>query len=134
MARAKYSTIFLTTAVMVLFPLEGGQSFPTVYPTGVTIYQPDRAWNGYTIFGDVDALGAFLIDMNGTELRHWPEYLRGPIRILPGGHVMGGDSQRDPYNEAIALTHRGSRQRLWVITVCSGHLWRRQADTAGVGP
>jgi hypothetical protein len=22
---------------------------PSVYPTGTTIYHPDRAWNGYTV-------------------------------------------------------------------------------------
>jgi hypothetical protein len=106
MARAQYSIIFLTTAVMVLSPLEGSKSFPTVYPTGATIYQPDRAWNGYTIFEARDGSGAILIDMNGAEIRHWPEYLRGPIRILPGGHIMGGDGERVPYQEAIAVTQK----------------------------
>ena len=23
---------------------------PTIYPTGVTLYNPEKAWNGYTIF------------------------------------------------------------------------------------
>ena len=25
-------------------------SYPTIYPTGVTLYDPAKAWSGYTIF------------------------------------------------------------------------------------
>ena len=35
---------------------------PTIYPTGVTLYDPAKAWNGYTIFPAAD-LGALLIDI-----------------------------------------------------------------------
>ena len=24
--------------------------YPSVYPTGVTVYDPERAWSGYTLF------------------------------------------------------------------------------------
>ena len=41
---------------------------PTIYPTGVTLYDPAKAWNGYTIFPAAD-LGALLIDMNGKEVQ-----------------------------------------------------------------
>ena len=27
------------------------QGYPTVYPTGTTIYEPGKASNGYTVFG-----------------------------------------------------------------------------------
>ncbi|WP_437917540.1 hypothetical protein WME73_04435 [Sorangium sp. So ce302] len=36
---------------------------PTIYPTGVTLYDPDRSWNGYTIF-QAAGLGALLIDIS----------------------------------------------------------------------
>lgn len=43
---------------------------PSVYPTGVTIYDPARAWNGYVIFSAPDKQTR-LIDMNGNEVRRW---------------------------------------------------------------
>ena len=24
--------------------------YPTIYPTGATVYNPDKCWNGYTVF------------------------------------------------------------------------------------
>lgn len=40
------------------------------YPTGATVYLPERCWNGYTIF-QAKEHGALLIDMNGGEVRLW---------------------------------------------------------------
>ncbi|MFP9229674.1 aryl-sulfate sulfotransferase [Pectobacterium cacticida] len=68
---------------------------PSVYPTGTTIYNPEKAWGGYTVFQALER-GAVLVDMNGTELRLW-EGLRGfPNKILPGGYVLGHSGERDP--------------------------------------
>jgi hypothetical protein len=68
---------------------------PTVYPTGVTVYDPGKAWNGYTIFPAAD-LGALLIDMNGSEVQLW-RGLRGfPNKLLPNGQVFGSTELRDP--------------------------------------
>src|SRR5262249_40574812 len=68
---------------------------PTVYPTGVTVYDPGKAWNGYTIFPAAD-LGALLIDMNGSEVQLW-RGLRGfPNKLLPNGQVFGSTGLRDP--------------------------------------
>lgn len=65
-------------------------AFPSVYLTGTTIYQPDKTWNGFTVFGIPDQQGAVLIDMNATEVRRWAEIKSGgPARILPGGYVVG---------------------------------------------
>lgn len=68
---------------------------PTIYPTGATVYHPDKAWSGYTIFQAAD-VGALLIDMNGKEVHLW-KGLRGfPNKILPGGYVLGSTAERDP--------------------------------------
>ena len=40
----------------------------TIFPTGVTIYNPEKCWSGYTIFQAAER-GALLIDMNGNEVR-----------------------------------------------------------------
>ena len=80
-------------------------AYPSVYPTGTTIYDPDKAWNGYTIHGTPDQQGAVLVDMNGNLLKRWEGVaaVPGPFRILPGGYVMGGDKLRRPHQEAVRL-------------------------------
>lgn len=68
---------------------------PTIYPTGTTVYNPEKAWSGYTIYQAADT-GALLIDMNGKEVHLW-KGLRGfPNKILPGGHALGSTAERDP--------------------------------------
>jgi len=68
---------------------------PTIYPTGTTVYKPEKAWSGFTIYQAPD-IGAMLINMNGKEVHLW-KGLRGfPNKILPGGFVMGSTAVRDP--------------------------------------
>lgn len=70
---------------------------PTIYPTGTTLYKPEKCWNGYTVFQPRN-VGATLIDMNGNVINRWPE-LRGfpsPNKILPGGYIMGNTGVRNP--------------------------------------
>ncbi|MBP2641138.1 MAG: hypothetical protein H6Q66_2089 [Firmicutes bacterium] len=69
-------------------------SYPSVYPTGVTVYNPQKCWNGYTIF-PARELGAMLMDMNGTELQLWKGLHGFPNKILPGGYVMGQSGERN---------------------------------------
>ncbi len=100
----KISIAVVVSAFVALLPARF-QASPSVYPTGTTIYDPEKAWSGYVIFDKPERQGAVLIDMNGNELRHWPEIAQmpGPTRILPGGFVMGGDRWRAPHQEAVAL-------------------------------
>ena len=69
-------------------------TYPSVYPTGVTIYDPSRCWNGYTIF-QARELGALLMDMNGTEVKLWKGLHGLPNKMLPGGHVVGATGERN---------------------------------------
>lgn len=68
---------------------------PSIYPTGVTIYNPEKCWNGYTILQAKD-LGALLIDMNGTEVQLWKGLHGFPNKLLPGGYVFGSTGERNP--------------------------------------
>ena len=97
-------TLFVAALVVTLTPI-AAISYPTVYPTGTTIYQPDRTWSGYTILDTHEEQGAVLIDMNGNVVKRWTGVaaVPGPARILPGGYVMGGDTPRSPHQEAFAL-------------------------------
>ena len=97
-ARALCAAVF----IIALVPGELRPA-PTVYPTGTTIYQPDKTWSGYTVFNATGRSGAVLIDMNGTELRRWDEIWGFPPRILPGGHIMGGVTEREPHQETVAV-------------------------------
>jgi hypothetical protein len=71
---------------------EDDMGHPTIYPTGVTVYDKDGAWNGYTVLPS--AKGVILIDMNGREVRVWKGLKGDPPKILPGGHVMGSTGER----------------------------------------
>ncbi len=69
--------------------------FPSVYPTGTTIYTPEKCWAGYTVFPAHEA-GATLIDMNGSVVKQFPELQGFPIKVLPGGFFMGSTGERNP--------------------------------------
>ncbi|MDR1913946.1 MAG: aryl-sulfate sulfotransferase, partial [Clostridiales bacterium] len=66
--------------------------FPTVFPTGTTIYKKEKACGGYTVFPSIH--GALLIDMNGAELNRWAGLGGFPNKILPGGYVIGSSGVR----------------------------------------
>ena len=68
---------------------------PTIYPTGVTIYDPERAWSGYTLF-QAAGKGALLIDPNGREVQLWKGLAGFPNKLLPGGQVLGHTGEREP--------------------------------------
>ncbi len=86
--------------VLLMCALAAGPSilfaYPSVYPSGTTIYKPEKAWNGYTVFPNPQ--GAILIDMNGNVAKQWKGIAGAevPNRILPGGYVMGTTGNRGP--------------------------------------
>lgn len=43
---------------------------PLVFPHGVTVYNPEKCWSGYTIVPLIND-GVLLFDMNGNEVRRW---------------------------------------------------------------
>ncbi|TBV11189.1 aryl-sulfate sulfotransferase [Stutzerimonas kirkiae] len=63
------------------------QAAPSVYPTGVTRYDPQKAWNGYVLFGAADEK-TYLIDANGNEIRRW-EHVGSPSGLIDPA-VNGG--------------------------------------------
>jgi hypothetical protein len=68
--------------------------YPSVYPTGVTVYDPERAYGGYTLF-QAPGQGALLIDMSGREVQLWQGLQGFPNKLLPGGQVFGSTGERD---------------------------------------
>ena len=68
-------------------------TYPSVYHTGATLYDPDKCFNGYTIF-QAKEVGAMLIDMNGAEVKLWKGLHGFPNKIFPGGYVLGHTGER----------------------------------------
>jgi hypothetical protein len=91
---------------------------PTIYPTGTTIYLPDKCWSGYTLF-EAPGRGVILIDMNGKPVRHWKDLQGFPTKILPGGSVIGNRGERDSavsYQDRIDLVQCDWNGRIeWVL-------------------
>src|SRR5687768_16932792 len=74
----------------------GALAWPTVYPTGTTVYDPQRAFNGYALFSPVVPLNPrlpsytlYLINMQGEVMHRW-ELPFAPLQghLLPNGHVV----------------------------------------------
>ena len=67
---------------------------PTVHPTGVTLYNPEKAASGYTLFAG-PGVGTILIDMNGNVVRVWKGLGGFPPKMLPGGHLIANSGSRE---------------------------------------
>ena len=68
---------------------------PTVFPTGTTIYDPEKCYNGYKLFTGM-GIGVMLIDMNGKCVRCWKGMNGFPAKMLPGGYMLASLGSRDP--------------------------------------
>jgi hypothetical protein len=82
---------------------------PSVYPSGTTIYRPDRTWNGYTVLSPLGTQAAIVIDMNGHIVKQWDGYINsagGPARVFPGGVVVGAAGANPPRQESLELVER----------------------------
>jgi hypothetical protein len=102
------STLALTLGVVTLASVlvVAGQS---VYPTGTTIYDPARAWSGFTVLSPLGTPAVLVIDMNGTVVKQWEGYNNsagGPARVLPGGDVIAASGARPGRQESLELVHQ----------------------------
>jgi hypothetical protein len=79
-------------------------AYPRVFPTGVTLYDPARAYNSFVFFASQEDSGghSFLIDMNGNEVHHWTRAGLPPVLLDPAvaggvrGHLLVQLSAIDP--------------------------------------
>ena len=89
---------------------EALRAAPTVFPTGTTIYEPDTAWNGFTVLSTLDTPAVLVIDMNGRTVKRWDGFnvsAGGPARILPGGVLIAPSGAFPRHQEATALVAAG---------------------------
>jgi hypothetical protein len=63
--------IVVTSLVVPLFAYQDSYAYPTVYPTGTTIYEVGKTFNGYTLFRIKVPNRILLIDMDGEVVHSW---------------------------------------------------------------
>jgi hypothetical protein len=100
--------VYVCAAALVTyaFVTVGAQS---IYPTGTTIYDAARAWNGYTVLSPLQTQAVLVIDMNGTVVKRWDGFNNsagGPARVFPGGVVMAANGANPPRQESLELIQR----------------------------
>ena len=44
---------------------------PSVYPTGTTIFKPDKTWSGYTVFITPDSDGVVLMEVPNVDISRY---------------------------------------------------------------
>ena len=84
----------------------GLRAAPTVFPTGTTIYDPGKAWSGYTVLSTLDTPAVLVIDMNGRTVKRWDGFnvsAGGPARVLPGGVLVAPQGAFPRHQESTAL-------------------------------
>ena len=100
---------FAAVAVLAVRALAVSGAAQTVFPTGTTIYDPDRAWKGYTVLSPLATQAVLVIDMNGNVVKRWDGFNNsagGPARVLPGGFVVAASGARPPHQESLELIQR----------------------------
>ena len=66
---------------------------------GLTIYQPDKAFHGYTLFAPMAGTDVYLIDMQGNIVHRWQLPYRPALYgyLLDNGHLLvGGQTGNSP--------------------------------------
>jgi len=149
--RIQRSTRFFVGAAAAVVPaLAVTLAAQSVYPTSTTIYDPDRAWNGYTVLSPLQTQAVLVIDMNGNVVKRWDDYNNsagGPARVLPGGFVMAASGARPPHQESLELVQRDfagkvvwrfsrneqitTREGTMVWSARQHHDWQKESLPAG---
>jgi hypothetical protein len=79
----KHAKLLMILALL-LFPIFVRPD-ASVYPLGVTVYAPEKCWNGFTILSSDEGR---LIDMNGNLVHLWKGPLHHPNKLYPGGILL----------------------------------------------
>ncbi|GHB12029.1 aryl-sulfate sulfotransferase [Salinicola rhizosphaerae] len=66
----KMQWIPLAAGTALALMTSAAQALPSSFPTGTTVYDPDRAYNGFVLFPGNDGK-THLIDMNGNQVHEW---------------------------------------------------------------
>ncbi len=86
--------VLVITLLWLVIPMSDAGAAPSVYPTGVTIYNRDKAYGGYTLFRMGASMKLVLIDMEGNVGHSWqaPSWSTfqniGLAKPLPKRHIL----------------------------------------------
>jgi hypothetical protein len=106
MTRRFQTAVFVMILLSALAAILAAQS---VYPTRTTIYDPARAWSGFTVLSPLNTQAVIVIDMNGNVVKQWDGFVNsagGPARVFPNGVVMGANGTNAPRQESLELVQR----------------------------
>lgn len=107
-----------------------------VYPTGTTVYKPERCWSGYTLLPTTlrgsKAEGALLVDMNGNMVNQWKR-LNGELnKMLPGGYIMGDIPLREDIRDMKNLVQLDWNGNIvWQFKAREHHDYQREGNPVG---
>lgn len=93
----KVSRCILSALMVLLAMAQSAGATPSVFPRGTTIYDPDRAFNGYTLFSSMETsqgeketdFPVYLINMNGEVAHQWTvPFIPLQTQLLPNGNLL----------------------------------------------
>jgi len=124
--------IMLVACAFVLIPATLF-AMPTVYPTGTTIYKPEKTWSGYTLLCsrylyefEGEMVVNPLIDMNGNEVHNWTSANRG--KLLPGGKLLSMELGSD---NLIQVDWDGNVENRWGAGLGLHHDQQKEGNPVG---
>ena len=145
---SKINRTFVVSILVLTFGVCNAS--PSVFPTGTTIYDPEKSWNGYTVLSVLGIRGVVVIDMNGRVVKQWDDFnvsAGGPARVLPGGIVIATNGARQGHQESLELVQRDfSGNEIWrfenneqienedgelIWSIRQHHDWQREDLPAG---
>ena len=122
----KHFLAFVVISLIVLSPV-GVQGDASVYPLGVTIYVPEKCWNGFTILSTDEGR---LVDMNGNLAHLWKGVLHHPNKVYAGGYLVASTaSWKHGRQDAIQIQVRDFNDKvIWKFD-----RWQEGKANAGEG-
>ena len=128
--KSQHHVLDLRMAAVIVMSVTGVvRAYPTIFPTGTTIYKPEKAHSSYVLVVDHSTTGNHpdaqvrarseipddirLIDMNGNVVHRWtvaPTFNKR-ARLLPNGHLVYAGPDQTIYeydwDGRIVWTHEG---------------------------
>ena len=89
------------------------EAAPTLFPTGLTINQPDKIYQGYTLYFSPYAEKICVVDPSGNEVHSWKSprigHTLGKLaKPLPGGRILTFLNWDGPGNKMVEMDWEGN--------------------------
>lgn len=126
--RKKAATSCLFLLLTVFFQIlvcRDSMAYPTVYPSGTTIYNPDNTYTGYTIYTIHDPNAVIMVDMEGMVVHYWshPTYRLGYAEPLSNGNLLVFATQPEQRAPTIMLEMDWDGNVIWELSSTLEERW-----------